>query len=45
MNQKTLYQRLGGYDAIASIVDDLERRFAEDPELNTHRLPSHTLSR
>lgn len=30
---RSLYQRLGGYDAIASIVDDLERRFGEDPEL------------
>jgi len=32
-NAKSLYHRLGGYDAIASIVSDLERRFAEDPEL------------
>src|SRR3972149_11963575 len=32
-NARSLYLRLGGYDAIASIVGDLERRFAEDPEL------------
>ncbi len=32
-NARSLYQRLGGYDAIASILSDLERRFAEDPEL------------
>jgi hypothetical protein len=31
---RSLYQRLGGYDAIATIVDALERRFGEDPELN-----------
>jgi hemoglobin len=30
---KSLYHRLGGYDAIATIVNDLERRFGEDPEL------------
>src|SRR3972149_6175784 len=32
-NARSLYHRLGGYDAIASIVGDLERRFSEDPEL------------
>lgn len=28
---KTLYERLGGYDAVAAIVDELLRRMREDP--------------
>lgn len=30
---KTLYQRLGGYDAIAAVADDLLRRLRSDPQL------------
>lgn len=31
--QRTLYQRLGGYDAIAAVTDDFIGRLATDPEL------------
>ncbi len=31
--QKSLYARLGGYDAIAAVVDDLVQRLAADPKL------------
>jgi hemoglobin len=31
--QSTLYQRLGGYDAIAAVTDDFVGRIATDPEL------------
>ena len=31
--QKSLYQRLGGYDAIAAVTDDLIPRLATDPQL------------
>jgi len=31
--EKTLYQRLGGYDAIAAVVDDFIPRLATDPDL------------
>ena len=37
----TLYARLGGYDAIAAVVDNLLPRLASDPELGRfwkHRL-------
>lgn len=30
---QTLYQRLGGYDAIAAVVDDLVARMGADPQL------------
>ena len=30
---KTLYSRLGGYDAIAAVVDDLLPRLMSDPQL------------
>ena len=30
---KTLYQRLGGYDVIAGIIDDLYARMRSDPKL------------
>jgi hemoglobin len=33
-NQKSLYQRLGGYDAIAAVVDDFIGRLVADPQLN-----------
>ena len=29
----TLYQRLGGYDAIAAVADDFMGRLASDPQL------------
>jgi hemoglobin len=31
--EKSLYQRLGGYDAIAAVVDDFVPRLAGDPQL------------
>ena len=31
--EKTLYQRLGGYDAIAAVTDDLLPRLRDDPQL------------
>jgi hemoglobin len=31
--QKTLYERLGGYDAIASVSSDLVTRLQKDPQL------------
>jgi hemoglobin len=31
--QNTLYQRLGGYDAIAAVTDDFVGRIATDPQL------------
>jgi len=34
MTEKTLYQRLGGYDAIASVVDELFARKCADKQLN-----------
>ena len=37
---KTLYERLGGYDAIAAVADDLVARLNQDPQLGrfwTHR--------
>lgn len=33
MNQKTLYERLGGYDAISALVSDLLPRLRGDPQL------------
>jgi hemoglobin len=31
-HERSLYQRLGGYDAIAAIIDDLFARMREDPK-------------
>ncbi len=31
--QKSLYQRLGGYDALAAVTDDFLQRIATDPQL------------
>lgn len=31
--QKTLYERLGGYDAIAAVASDLVSRLQQDPQL------------
>ena len=31
--QHTLYQRLGGYDAVAAVTDDFIGRLATDPQL------------
>ncbi len=33
MSRKTLYERLGGYDAIAAVVGDLLPRLRGDPQL------------
>ncbi len=33
MGKKTLYERLGGYDAISAVVDDLLPRLQTDPQL------------
>lgn len=33
MNTKTLYQRLGGYDAIAAVTGDLLPRLRNDPQI------------
>lgn len=33
MDDASLYERLGGYDVIAGVVDDFLGRFGEDPEL------------
>ena len=33
MSTKTLYERLGGYDAISAVVNDLLPRLREDPQL------------
>ena len=33
MNTKTLYERLGGYDAISAIVNDLLPRLRDDSQL------------
>jgi len=32
--EKTLYQRLGGYDAIAAVVDDFVMQLATDPSMS-----------
>lgn len=34
MEKKSLYQRLGGYDAIAAVTDDFIGRLASDKELS-----------
>ena len=33
MSQKTLYERLGGYDAISAVANDLLPRLQADPQL------------
>jgi len=33
MSDTTLYERLGGYDAVAAVVNDLLPRLREDPQL------------
>lgn len=33
MTEQTLYQRLGGYDAISAVVNDLVPRLMSDPQL------------
>ena len=37
---KTLYQRLGGYDAIAAVTEDFLGRMANDPQLKRFSLGS-----
>lgn len=34
--EKSLYQRLGGYDAIAAVVDDFLERVYSDPQLERY---------
>ncbi len=34
--EKSLYQRLGGYDAVAAFVDDLIPRLTSDPEIGIY---------
>lgn len=36
VSEKSLYQRLGGYDAVASFVDDLVPRLTSDPEIGVY---------
>lgn len=47
MSKKTLYERLGGYDAISAVVSDLLPRLREDPLLSHfwHRRPEDSLKR
>ena len=47
MNNETLYSRLGGYDAISTIVSDLLPRLQQDPLLAQlwHRRPEDSLQR
>ncbi|MFS8084888.1 MAG: group I truncated hemoglobin [Acidobacteriota bacterium] len=33
MSKKTLYERLGGYDAISAVANDLLPRLRQDPQL------------
>ena len=33
MSKKTLYERLGGYDAISAVCNDLLPRLQADPQL------------
>ena len=35
-SEKSLYQRLGGYDAIAAATDDLLQRLTSDPEIGVY---------
>jgi hemoglobin len=36
MAKKSLYERLGGYDAIAAVVDDLLQRLLSDPQVGVY---------
>jgi len=47
MSKKTLYERLGGYDAISEVVSDLLPRLRQDPLLASfwHRRPEDSLKR
>jgi hemoglobin len=36
MEMRSLYERLGGYDAIAAAVDDLLGRLVGDPQLGVY---------
>ena len=36
MDTKSLYTRLGGYDAIAAVVDDLLQRLFSDPQVSVY---------
>jgi hemoglobin len=43
-SEKTLYERLGGYDTLAAATDDLLRRLTSDPDIGVywrgHRIDS-----
>lgn len=47
MSTKTLYTRLGGYDAVAAVVSDLLPRLQQDPSLSHfwERRPEDSLQR
>jgi hemoglobin len=47
MSQKTLYARLGGYDAISAVVSELLPRLQQDPSLSHfwQRRPEDSLQR
>ncbi len=47
MSQKTLYARLGGYDAISAVVSDLLPRLQQDPLLSHfwQRRPEDSMQR
>ena len=47
MSQKTLYARLGGYDAISAVVSDLLARLQQDPLLSHfwQRRPEDSMQR
>jgi truncated hemoglobin YjbI len=47
MSTKTLYTRLGGYDAVAAVVSDLLPRLQQDPALSHfwERRPEDSLQR
>jgi hemoglobin len=36
VSEKSLYERLGGYDAIAAATDDLLQRLTSDPEIGVY---------
>jgi hemoglobin len=36
MDTRSLYERLGGYDAVAAAVDDLLQRLTSDPQLGVY---------
>jgi hemoglobin len=45
MAKKSLYERLGGYDAIAALVDDLLQRLLSDPQVGIYWKGRNTASK